>query len=68
MTSLQTHPTPATTQIPFRLSNALTFFYVDRAAGLACARSRIGGTMLLAADPPAGAKYAGAASGEPGAQ
>jgi hypothetical protein len=44
-------------QIPFRLSNALTFFYFRQSAGLACARSRLGGTMLLAADPAGSAKY-----------
>ncbi|KAI8474269.1 MAG: hypothetical protein J3K34DRAFT_137172 [Monoraphidium minutum] len=54
--------------IPFRLHNALTFFYVDPAAGLACARSRLGGTMLLAAEPPGGAKYARGGGGAPRAR
>lgn len=51
-------PPPPLQQIPFRLSNALTFYHVDAGPGLACARSRLGGTMLMAADPPGGEKYA----------
>lgn len=43
--------------VPFRLHNALTFFYLDAEGGLACARSRLGGTMLLAADPAGTDKY-----------
>lgn len=44
-------------QIPFRLHNALTFFYTDPDARLACARSRLGGTMLMAAEPAGAEKY-----------
>lgn len=40
---------------PLRLRNTLTFFHA--APGLACARSRLGGTMLLAAEPEAGRRY-----------
>lgn len=40
---------------PLRLKNALSFFAVT--PRWACARSRLGGTMLLRADPPAGRKY-----------
>ncbi|GBF88286.1 hypothetical protein Rsub_00998 [Raphidocelis subcapitata] len=41
--------------VPFKLNNALTFVHFDGSAGLGVARSRLGGTMLLAADPPAAA-------------
>ncbi|WIA13043.1 hypothetical protein OEZ85_006651 [Tetradesmus obliquus] len=40
---------------PMKLQNVLSFFLVGRS--LACARSQLGGTMLLAANPEAGGKY-----------
>jgi hypothetical protein len=40
---------------PLKLENVLTFFLVGKS--LACARSQLGGTMLLAANPDAGGKY-----------
>lgn len=40
---------------PLQLNNELQFFMAGLDA--AAARSKLGGTMLLAADPPAGARY-----------
>jgi hypothetical protein len=42
---------------PLRLKNAL-FFFAAAPGRWACARSRLGGTMLLRADPPAARRYA----------
>jgi hypothetical protein len=39
--------------VPFKLNNTLTFVHFDGRVGVA--RSRLGGTMLLEADPPAAA-------------
>jgi hypothetical protein len=41
--------------MPAKLDNVLSFFYVD--GELACARSKLGGTMLLVADPEGSKKY-----------
>jgi hypothetical protein len=41
--------------LPFKLANRLSFFYADD--GVACARSKLGGTMLMVADPAGSAKY-----------
>jgi hypothetical protein len=50
-------------EFPFPLRNALAFFYYDAAAGVAAARSRLGGTMLMVAEPAGGAKYSLAGTG-----
>jgi hypothetical protein len=41
--------------IPFRLSNELSFFLA--APDVACARSKLGGTMLLKAGPEGGKRW-----------
>jgi hypothetical protein len=41
--------------LPFKLANRLCFFYAED--GVACARSKLGGTMLMVADPAGSAKY-----------
>ena len=41
--------------MPAKLDNVLSFFYVE--GDLACARSKLGGTMLLVADPAGSKKY-----------
>lgn len=40
---------------PFKLENQLSFFLTT--PEVACARSRLGGTMLLAPEPPQGRAY-----------
>lgn len=53
-----TAPAVTTTLALRRISNALTFFACNGKAW-ACARSRLGGTMLLAPSPPKGDRHLG---------